>query len=74
MAALVVVAGAGLVLSFAAPSRPVHDVVDAGQRGQGEGREESADLVGRERDQLAGTGSRAPFSSRAYSVARVVAR
>jgi hypothetical protein len=30
------VAGAGLVLAFSAPCRPVHDVVDTGQRSEGE--------------------------------------
>jgi hypothetical protein len=35
-----------LVSAFSAPSRPVHDVVDTGQRGEGENSEEPADLVG----------------------------
>lgn len=37
---------ASLLLAFAAPARPVHDVVKADERGEREGGEESADLVG----------------------------
>ena len=66
---------AGLLLAFASPGRPVHDVVDAGLRGEDERGEEAAGLVARQRDQPTMAGRGSPFSaSRPCSVARVTAR
>ena len=70
-----VMAVAGLLLAFASPGRPVHDVVDAGLRGEDERGEEAAGLVARQRDQPTMAGRGSPFSaSRPCSVARVTAR
>jgi len=41
-----VVAGAGLVLAAASPGRPADHRFDAGCRGEDEGGQEAADLVG----------------------------
>jgi hypothetical protein len=39
----------------------VQDLVDTGQRAEGEGGKQAADLVGRQRGQPAEAGSRSPF-------------
>lgn len=64
-----VVAGPGLVLSAAAPDRPADRAGHAGDRGEDEGGEETADLVAAQRDQPGFAGWRSPFSASRARVA-----
>ena len=73
MPAASVVAGSGLVLAAASPGRPADHRFDAGYRGEDEGGQEAADLVGRQSDQAGLVVWRSPFSPGSVW-ARVAAR
>jgi hypothetical protein len=66
-----VVTGAGLFLAAASETRPVPDVLGGMRHGQDEFREQAADFVAGQRDQLAVARAGTPFTD---SVARVTTR